>query len=160
MQVFVPYKNPFECAQALDPRRFNKQILECKQILKAIRGESTAWANHPCVLMYKDHADWLQMYLNVFECYRAYKDLFEDDYDEAMVHYFLAREWGKKALSFTPRFLCTPFIQQHRKRLYTKDPKYYVGWHDLGTSEENWYYVNGEWKIYINGRIVKSVKKL
>ena len=75
MQVFVPFKNPFECAKALDTRRFNKQILECKQILKAIRGESTAWANHPCVLMYKDHADWLQMYLNAFECYKAYKDL-------------------------------------------------------------------------------------
>ena len=66
MQVFVPFQDPFECAKALDSRRFNKQILECKQILKAIRGESTAWANHPCVLMYKKHADWLQMYLNAF----------------------------------------------------------------------------------------------
>ena len=60
MQVFVPFQNPFECAQALDPRRFNKQILECEQILKAIRGESTAWANHPCVLMYRQYVDWLK----------------------------------------------------------------------------------------------------
>ena len=60
MQVFVPFQNPFECAQALDPRRFNKQILECKQIINAIYGRSTAWTNHPCVLMYRQYVDWLK----------------------------------------------------------------------------------------------------
>ena len=160
MQVFVPFKNPFECAQALDPRRFNKQILECKQILKAIRGESTAWATHPCVLMYKDHADWLQMYLNAFECYKAYNDLGTEDYDEAMVDFFLAKEWGERAMFYIPPFLEEKFTNQHRRRLYTKYPLFYNAWADLGTSDENWYYVNGMWKIYINGRIVKSVKEL
>ena len=160
MQVFVPFKNPFECAKALDPRRFNKQILECKQILKAIRGESTAWANHPCVLMYKDHADWLQMYLNAFECYKAYKDLGTEDYDEAMVDFFLAKEWGERAMFYIPPFLEEKFTLQHCRRLYTKHPLFYKAWENLGTSDENWYYVNGEWRIYINGRIVKSVEEL
>lgn len=40
MQVFTPYPQPFACADCLDPRRLNKQIIECKQILAAIRGES------------------------------------------------------------------------------------------------------------------------
>ena len=160
MQVFVPFKNPFECAQALDSRRFNKQILECKQILKAIRGESTAWANHPCVLMYKDHADWLQMYLNAFECYKAYMDLGKEDFDEAMICHDLAVKWGENAMCHTPLFLTEPFINQHRRRLCTKFPGYYAEWSDLGISYENWYYVNGEWKIYINGRIVKVVEEL
>ena len=160
MQVFVPFQDPFECAKVLDSRRFNKQILECKQILKAIRGESTAWANHPCVLMYKDHADWLQMYLNAFECYKAYKDLLEEDFDEAMVHFFLASEWGEKAMSCFPSFLTDSFTSQHRRRLYTKSPHFYMMWADLGTSDENWYYVNGEWRIYINGRIVKVVEEV
>ena len=160
MQVFVPFKNPFECAQALDSRRFNKQILECKQILKAIRGESTAWANHPCVLMYKDHADWLQMYLNAFECYKTYKDLGTEDYDEAMVDFFLAKEWGERAMFYIPPFLEEKFTNQHRRRLYTKYPLFYNAWAELGTSDENWYYVNGMWRIYINGRIVKSVEEL
>lgn len=160
MQVFVPFQNPFECAQALDPRRFNKQILECKQIIKAIRGESTAWANHPCVLMYRQHVDWLQCYLNAFECFKAYNDLADDDYDEAMEHYFLAKEWGDKAMSAFPHFLTDSFTHQHRKRLYTKYPLYYNQWAELGTSDENWYYVNGEWRIYINGRIVKVVEEL
>ena len=160
MQVFVPFQDPFECAKVLDSRRFNKQILECKQILKAIRGESTAWANHPCVLMYKDHADWLQMYLNAFECYKAYKDLLEEDFDEAMILHNLAKEWGDTATMIFPPFLTDSFLEQNRRRLYTKSPMYYQEWSDLGTSDENWYYVNGEWKIYINGRIVKSVEEL
>ena len=160
MQVFVPHKNPFECAQALDTRRFNKQILECKQILKAIRGESTAWANHPCVLMYKKHADWLQMYLNTFECFKAYMDLAKEDFDEAMILYNLAKEWGDTATMIFPPFFTDSFLEQHRRRLYTKSPMYYQEWSDLGTSDENWYYVNGEWKIYINGRIVKVVEEL
>lgn len=38
MQVFVPYKSPYQCAVALisDSKRFNKQIVELNQILKAI----------------------------------------------------------------------------------------------------------------------------
>lgn len=158
MQVFVPFLNPFKCAGVLDPRRFNKQIIECEQILKAIRGESTAWANHPCVLMYREHEEWLQLYLNTFECYKAYKNTLGSDRDEALLYLSLAEEWGKKAVSVTPRFFCTPFFQQHRKRLYTKDPKYYVGWHDLGTSDENWYAVNGKLLVYKDGRLVETRK--
>lgn len=156
MQVFVPYQNPFECAQALDPRRFNKQILECKQIIKAIRGESTAWANHPCVLMYRQHVDWLQCYLNAFECFKAYKDLAREDMDEAMVCYELAKEWGEKANICTPYFFTENFINQHRRRLHTKDPNHYAVWEDLGTSYENWYFVDGKMRIYISGRTVKT----
>ena len=159
MQVFVPFQNPFECAQALDPRRFNKQILECKQIIKAIRGESTAWANHPCVLMYRQHEEWLQLYLNTFECYKAYKYTLGNDRDEALLYLSLAEEWGKKAVSDTPRFFCTPFYQQHRKRLYTKDPKHYVEWHDLGTSEENWYFVDGKLLVYKEGKLIRKEKR-
>lgn len=158
MQVFVPFLNPFKCAGVLDSRRFNKQIIECRQILKAIRGESTAWANHPCVLMYREHEEWLQLYLNTFECYKAYKNTPVSDRDEALLYLSLAEEWGKKAVSVTPRIFCTPFFQQHRKRLYTKDPKYYVGWHDLGTSDENWYAVNGKLLVYKDGRLVETRK--
>ena len=84
----------------------------------------------------------------------------DDDYDEAMEHYFLAKEWGDKAMSAFPQFLTDSFTHQHRKRLYTKYPLYYNQWAELGTSDENWYYVNGEWRIYINGRIVKVVEEL
>ena len=110
--------------------------------------------------MYKDHADWLQMYLNAFECYKAYRDLCLEDHDEAMVDLFLAKEWGERAMFYIPPFLEEKFTDQHRRRLYTKSPLFYKTWSELGTSNENWYYVNGILKIYINGRNVKSVEEL
>lgn len=67
MQVFVPYRTPIECAANLDRRRQNKQIIECRQILAAIRGESNAWRNHPCVKMYRNHAEWLEYYMFCLE---------------------------------------------------------------------------------------------
>ena len=36
MQIFIPYPSPIDVAKCLDPRRLNKQILECDQIMKAI----------------------------------------------------------------------------------------------------------------------------
>jgi len=48
MQVFLPYENYKDSAEVLDPRRRNKQILECVQIAKAILGMSESWRNH-CV---------------------------------------------------------------------------------------------------------------
>ena len=38
MQVFTPYKEPILCAQVLDKKRLNKQIIECQQIIRAIEG--------------------------------------------------------------------------------------------------------------------------
>ena len=57
MQVFIPNADPFWTADILDNRRRNKQIIECRQILKAIRGESKAWANHPVTRMYRDYTE-------------------------------------------------------------------------------------------------------
>lgn len=152
MQVFVPYPSPFDCASMLDDRRLNKQIIECRQILKAIRGESSAWANHPCVKMYRDHEQWLTHYMHILELYRSYRELLGNDFDEAMMDYFLTREVETLANGITPPFLTDIFCNQHRRRLYTKDPQYYSLWADLGTSDENWYFVDGEIIKYKNGR--------
>lgn len=102
MQVFVPYKNPLECAAVLDARRLNKQILECRQILAAIRGESSAWRNHPCTKMYATHAEWLECYQHCLECYKSYQDLYNVDFDEAMQDYRLAEGWNEDAAAITP----------------------------------------------------------
>ena len=69
MQIFI-IGSPIEIAQALDKRRLNKQIIECGQILAAIEGTSKAWANHPCVLMYREHAYWLEIYMRVLSLYQ------------------------------------------------------------------------------------------
>ena len=70
MQVFLPYNNILKIANCLDKKRLNKQIIECKQIIKAIKGETKTWANHPICKMYKDDLDFLGMYLGVLGLYQ------------------------------------------------------------------------------------------
>lgn len=154
MQVFVPYASPYRVATCLDARRLNKQIIECRQILAAIRGESNAWMNHPCVKMYRDHAEWLEYYMYCLECYAdAYRlEKLNEDSDADEV-YNLAKGWSIKADAITPPFLTDEFCKHHQCRLFTKDP----GWYrDFFThceeSAENWYVVDGELLRYVDGR--------
>ena len=156
MQVFVPYQEPLKCAQVLDARRLNKQIIECRQILSAIRGESNAWRNHPCVKMYRNHLLWLEYYQHCLECYKSYQELYNVDFDEAMQDYRLAEGWNEDAAAITPEFLTDEFVDHHKTRLFTKSHKDYPQWADFGTSDINWYFVDGEWLYYRNGKQIKD----
>jgi hypothetical protein len=66
MQTFLPYKDYNQCAEILDNKRLNKQILESYQILKVLSGQSQsgAWRNHPAVLMWKNAEKSLRIYVN------------------------------------------------------------------------------------------------
>lgn len=154
MQVFVPYASPYRVALCLDMRRLNKQIIEFRQILAAIRGESNAWKNHPCVKMYRDHMEWLEYYMFCLECYReSVRARDEQDPDEMWIQSHLAEDWSAQSDAITPPFLTEEFCKHHRDRLFTKDPEWY---RDLFThceeSEENWYFVDGELLRYANGK--------
>ena len=154
MQVFVPYASPYRVALCLDMRRLNKQIIECRQILSAIRGESNAWKNHPCVKMYRDHTEWLEHYMFCLECYReSVRARDEQDPDEMWIQSHLAEDWSIKADAITPPFLTEEFCKHHRDRLFTKSPEWY---RDLFThceeAYENWYFVDGELLRYANGK--------
>ena len=139
MQVFVPYSNVFECAQALsaDSKRFNKQIVECNQIINAMCG-AKAWRNHPVTKMYEDDSYWLELYT---ECFITYK------HDKQ-----LALRISNKAAKYTPSFLTTELCNQHKRRLFTKAPNLYPQFTEFGTSEENWYFVDNKLVKYINGK--------
>lgn len=141
MQVFVPYQSPYDCAEVLsnDSKRFNKQIVELNQILKAIDGVSKAWANHPVTKMYTKHRNWLLCYL---ECFKAYK----------ANHFNTARAFDNETNGIKPYFLTDEFCDQHKRRLFTKAPNLYPQFASYGTSEENWYFVNGKLLKYINGK--------
>ena len=54
MQTFLPYADFAKCARVLDTKRLNKQILETYQILRAIKGRSKGWRNHPATKMWKN----------------------------------------------------------------------------------------------------------
>lgn len=152
MQVFVPYASPYQVAVCLDMRRLNKQIIECRQILAAIRGESNAWKDHPCVKMYRDHTEWLEYYMNCLECVREARNMHHEDADEGVELLDLAVEWSVHANKNTPPFITEEFCEQHCRRLYTKNEKVYSQFKKYGTSYENWYFVDGELLRYANGK--------
>lgn len=156
MQVFVPYKNVIDIAKAMwaDQRRYNKAIIELKQIIAAIEG-AKAWRNHPVCLMYKEHEEWLDCYLRVFEAYRFYMRAEQYTFGKSA----WANEidfYNNKANQLTPHFIDESMQIQHRKRLYSKSPDKYPQFAEYGTSEINWYVVDGEIVKYINGKRIKD----
>ena len=141
MQVFI-VGSPLKTAQALDTRRLNKQIIECKQILDALNG-AKAWSNHPCTLQYRGHELWLYDYMR---CLMAYRD----------DRFTLADLYSGACDCIKPSFHTQEYFKQMKRRLYTKDTVHYAQWSYLGTSEVNWYFVDGEWRYYKNGKRVKE----
>lgn len=143
MQVFV-VGSPLETAMALDKARLRKQIIECHQILAAIHGEGKGWFHHPVVLMYSEpnSVRWLQMYADILEGYLS--------------GYTGLPELDKEAKLITPAFHTAEYLDQMKRRLFSKNPEYYKQWASLGESNENWYFVKGEWIKYVNGKRIKE----
>ena len=141
MQVFI-VGTPYETAEILDVKRFNKQIIENKQIMDAILGTGKGWFNHPVVKSYKNHFQWLYYYnLCLFWYSRGDK--------------LMAKKMSEQAMAFKPNFHTQEYFNQMKRRLYTKNNQYYSQWSELGESKQNHYYVDGEWLIYENGKRMK-----
>ena len=140
MQVFI-VGSPLETAMALDRKRLNKQIIECQQILDALNG-AKAWSNHPCVLQYRGYEKWLEHYQS---CLTLYKH-------QASIHAGVCSDLARMC---TPPFHTQEYFDQMKRRLYTKDKEHYKQWADLGESQENWYYVDGVWRKYVNGKRIE-----
>lgn len=134
MQVFI-IGSPLETAKALDRRRLNKQIIECRQILDAINGKTKAWSNHPCTVQYRNHVEWLTAYELCLKSYMHGND----------VHALIANVYANMK---RPNFHTQEYIDNMKRRLYTKDHEHYKQFTHLGESYENWYWVDNKWKIY------------
>ena len=137
MTIFLT-GNCKETAQDLDPKRLNRQIQECCWLIGMVEGTGK-WKNHPCNFMYKDHIDWVKKYK---DCLIAYKN---KDYE-------LCERLSNEADLIKPHFICDELIINFKRRLYTKDPEFYAKWKDLGKSEINYYFVDGNWLKYENGK--------
>ena len=140
MQVFI-IGTPLETAMALSKRHLNNQINEAKIILDALNG-TKAWSNHPAVLQYRGYEEWLEHYTACLEAHKMGNN-----------NYALC--CNRIANQMTPDWHTPEYYDQMKRRLYTKDPKHYAQWADLGTSEENWYFVDGEWRKYVNGKRIE-----
>lgn len=77
MQTFLPYVNFQESAKVLDYRRLGKQRVEVLQLIKALNGETKAWAKHPAAKMWKGFENSLVLY-GMYSCVewrsRGYQD--------------------------------------------------------------------------------------
>lgn len=136
MQVFI-VGSAFYTATCLDKLRLNKQIIECGQILAALRGETKAWVNHPCTKQYQKHQLWLYYYQKSLLSYKNGN--------------LKLSEWYSKAADYIrPSFHIKAYYDQMKKRLYTKNNAFYSRWQDLGESYENWYwsYSENRWLKY------------
>ena len=155
MQVFI-VGTPLETAKALDGRRLQKQIVECQQILDALNGKK-AWSKHPCVLQYKEHKQWLWLYMSVLgEYYQInHLDWLSDEGKESLKP--LMYHWNKEALKKTPNFHTQEYFDQMKRRLFEKNEEHYKQWSHLGKSDCNWYWSDDENKFikYINGKRIE-----
>ena len=136
MQVFV-VGSPIYTARCLDKLRLNKQIVECGQILSALRGNTKAWVNHPCTKQYCNHQLWLYYYQKSLLNYK------KGDLKLAV--------WYSNAADYIrPGFHVQMYYDQMKRRLYTKDRNHYAEWSSLGESYENWYWsdIDNSWLKY------------
>lgn len=138
MQVFI-IGSPLETAKALSPKHLNNQINEAITIWNALNG-AKAWSNHPVVLQYRGYEDWLKLYTKVLEEYHIGSYAVADEIDSVIV---------------PPPFHNEDFFNQMKRRLYTKNPQYYSQWSYLGESQENWYFVDGVMRRYVNGKRIE-----
>lgn len=143
MQVFIIGK-ALDTFEVLDKRRLNKQKIECKQIMNAIDGISTAWKNHPIVKSYTPYRKWLGVYYWLIEEYTS------SNSDLLMMLHYNKWLWENR-----PIFHTEEYFNQMKRRLYTKDNKLYSLYSELGESDINWYYVDNEWLYYKNGKRVR-----
>jgi len=127
-----------DTADDLDHKRLNRQIQECGWLINMVEGTGK-WKNHPCNFMYKDHIDWVKKYR---DCLVAYKNK----------DYKLCQQLSQEAELTKPDFICEELYTNFKRRLYTKDSTLYARWKYLGTTNANYYYIDGHWIKYENGK--------
>ena len=133
MQVFLPYGSDFvSSAQALDNKRLNKQLLECRQILAALAGETKGWVNHPATVQFKYHEDWLFEYAMACTNEMIDRDIaYQNNFDAIVTLFNKFRVYGSTSF---PAFLNDSRLEYtHRANLYLKDPEHYAQWASYAT---------------------------
>lgn len=128
MQVFLPDRDFAKCAEVLDTKRLVKQLLEGRQILQTLSGESAGWKSHPAVKMFIGHEGVLYMYLSAIRDEmekRGYK--WENNWEviqRVADTYFPNQESYILPWWFDDEYLDSVVIT-HRGRLYAKAPDLY-----------------------------------
>ena len=122
MQTFFPYESVDRIRKLLDYKRLGKQRVEGYQILKTLRGDSTAWKNHPAVKMWRGSEPALLDYtLAMCEEWtqRGYTDTLTDKLFEEFGHLIdepvVYPAWCRRS----------DVRYSHKAMLYRKDSEHY-----------------------------------
>ena len=148
MQIFLPFLDIIEVAICLDKRRLHKQIVECKQIAKAITGESQSWKNHPVTKMYQNNLGFVNAYTKVLE---KYWQLYKEGKDDTLIKEDIEiQSLNKEAMNLLPSFVKNEeYLNTMKGRLFIKDSVHYANLASYTQyGDKNMYFVDGEWKFY------------
>ena len=131
MQTFLPSTNSLECAQSLDNKRLNKQILEGYQILNVLSGRSKGggWRNHPAVLMWKGYEHGLWRYIESMVQVANLRGIKTENNVKNLnaLYEECAEDWGTEHPAFwRDQNKVMRIITTHRANLFQKDPMYYA----------------------------------
>lgn len=127
MQTFLPERSYVKCAQVLDSKRLVKQLLEGRQIMSALCGESRGWINHPATRMWNNYEHELYEYLMEIMLEmktRGYKT--ENNWSQIhrmFVTHIAERPYIKPSWSRNP--VHDFIIVTHRGMLHEKAPELY-----------------------------------
>jgi len=120
VQTFMPYDDFKFTAQALDNKRLGKQRVEAWQVLRALRGETKGWVNHPATVMWRGCEQALVHY-GIVICAEWQERGFKD----SLLDKFLG-EWQGNLQYEEPWWMgYNPLHTSHQSNLYRKDPVYY-----------------------------------
>lgn len=127
MQVFLSEYTFAEAAEVLDTKRLVKQLLEGRQIMTVLAGESAGWKNHPAVKMFAGYERTLYSYLYAIKDEmkaRGYK--WENNWEviqNTYMKYFL--HGPQEAPKWMSNDKFDRVVITHRGRLFAKAPELY-----------------------------------
>jgi len=129
MQVFMSEYTFEESAKVLDNKRLVKQLLEGRQILAALAGQTKGWRNHPATRMFEGYEpalfDYLYYVAKEME-QRGYKT--ENNWNEivrlGLAHFIFDGPYEMPPW-FVDRATLHSVVTTHRRSLYNKAPELY-----------------------------------
>lgn len=120
VNTFLPEPSISLSVRLLDYRRLGKQRVETKQILRALRGETKGWVNHPAARMWHGHEGLLVRYGITCCC-----EWIDRGYRDSLLPYFLALTADYNS-DDPPIWLGDPvFHRSHQSNLVRKAPGHY-----------------------------------
>tara|TARA_B100000073_G_scaffold348331_1_gene366463 strand:+ start:433 stop:876 length:444 start_codon:yes stop_codon:yes gene_type:complete len=128
MQTFVPYASLKKTAESLDRARLGKQRSESKIILNVLEAKKSGrhltkkmgWVNHPAVLMWEGHEDFLRVY-SIAICLEWIKR----GYKDSTLPFFMEGLDRKKGKNKPAWWGDQKVHLSHRSKLFSKMPEHY-----------------------------------